>query len=160
MTPRATTGMAAASRVDRSCSRSRCSSRCFPSRGRHQRHGDRHADRRRDGLPLCEQTVESVAGALPGVVAVDADRESQSATVTYDPSRVDVDAVVAHLNEQTYYEVSTAEDRPVTAADAAPATGDAARAGTSSAVGAAAIGMVVLGAGLVAWRARRRNAID
>ncbi len=58
-----------------------------------------------DGMvcPLCENTVESVLKSLDGVVAVSADRRTQSATVEYNPARVTSEQMVQAINSQTYY---------------------------------------------------------
>ncbi len=54
----------------------------------------------------CEATVEQVAGAVDGVVAVDADRDAQVARVAFTPGQTSPADVVTALNRNTYYRAS------------------------------------------------------
>lgn len=69
----------------------------------------------------CEATVERVISGVDGVVAVDADRDSQLARVTVDTERATPAHVTAALHRLTYYRASVR-----IAAAAAPAVQDAA----------------------------------
>ncbi len=69
----------------------------------------------------CEATVERVISGVDGVVAVDADRDSQLARVTFDAERATPEHVAAALHRLTYYWASVR-----TSAAAAPAVQDAA----------------------------------
>lgn len=106
--------------------------------------------------PLCERTVESVGDELNGVVAVDADRRSESATVTYDPTQVDADAIAAHFDAQTPYRVSIGATAPVAGAQTHPAARDTPSSDGTPVAVTAAIAVAVLGA-VAAWRFRRRS---
>ena len=58
-----------------------------------------------DGMvcPLCEQTVEAVVGDLPGIVTIEADYQTSTAVVTYEPAQVTPEEIVDRINTQTYY---------------------------------------------------------
>ena len=53
----------------------------------------------------CELTVESSLKGLPGVEQVDAKVNIQAAHVRYDPTRIELDALIAAIN-QTGFEAS------------------------------------------------------
>lgn len=53
--------------------------------------------------PNCEARVESAVGGLDGVESVSANHNTQQATVTYDPSQVSPEDMVAAINNQTSY---------------------------------------------------------
>jgi LPXTG-motif cell wall-anchored protein len=106
----------------------------------------------------CEATVERVISGVDGVVAVDADRDSQLARVTVDAERATPAHVTAALHRLTYYRASvrTAPAAAPAAADAAPpATGaDPAVWVTAVAVATAVIAAL---AAVVVRRRRRQN---
>lgn len=54
----------------------------------------------------CEATVRSVLAGLDGVSRAQADTDTQTATVTYDPARVTPQQMVQAINTNTYYQAS------------------------------------------------------
>jgi copper chaperone CopZ len=58
--------------------------------------------------PNCERTVESVLSGTEGVLSAEADRRTESVTVTYDPARTTPEQLAAAVNTQTYYQASLA----------------------------------------------------
>lgn len=54
----------------------------------------------------CEETVRSVLAGLDGVSRAQADIDTQTATVTYDPARVTPQQMVQAINTNTYYQAS------------------------------------------------------
>lgn len=56
--------------------------------------------------PGCERTVESVLSGVDGVVAVNAERSTQTAEVTFDPTAATPSELASAVNSQTYYQAS------------------------------------------------------
>jgi copper chaperone CopZ len=54
----------------------------------------------------CEATVRSVLTGLDGVTHAEADNTTETATVTYDPTRVSPQQMVQAINTNTYYQAS------------------------------------------------------
>jgi copper chaperone CopZ len=57
----------------------------------------------------CEAAVRSVLAGMDGVSHVEADNDTQTATVDYDPARVTPEQMVDAINTNTYYVASTAD---------------------------------------------------
>ena len=59
----------------------------------------------------CSAKVETAAKALPGVVDAKADYEKGVATVTYETAKVNVDKIVATINEKTSFKAKAPESK-------------------------------------------------
>jgi copper chaperone CopZ len=57
----------------------------------------------------CEATVRSVLTGLDGVTHAEADNTTETATVTYDPTRVSPQQMVQAINTNTYYQASVSD---------------------------------------------------
>jgi mercuric ion binding protein len=68
----------------------------------------------------CEATVRSVLTGLDGVSEAQADNDTQTATVTYDPARVTPRQMVQAINNSTYYQASLSDGSSPAAPSAAP----------------------------------------
>ena len=102
--------------------------------------------------PGCEQTVEAVLSGVDGVNAVSADRVSQTAHVTFDPSATTAAELAGAINTQTSYQASVLDNRPD---DARPArTGGSGTGGAGLVVGAAFGLAALLFGGAAAMRRR------
>jgi copper chaperone CopZ len=103
----------------------------------------------------CEATVEQVAGAVDGVVAVDADRGARVARVAFTPGQASPADVVGALNRNTYYRASVR-----TSPAAEPAVGLSAAQTSSDGRGwrvGLALATVVVAAAALAVRRRQRR---
>jgi copper chaperone CopZ len=103
----------------------------------------------------CEATVEQVAGAVDGVVAVDADRDAQAARVAFKPEQTTPADVAAALNRNTYYRASvrtSATPERAVRLSAAKTSSD----GRGWPVGLALATIVVAAAALAVRRRQRR----
>lgn len=76
--------------------------------------------------PGCEATVEAVLSGVDGVIEAHADRNTETASVTYDPTKTDPAAMTQAINTQTYYVASvggpTTKAPPPATAVSAPTT--------------------------------------
>ncbi|MCL4078903.1 cation transporter [Coriobacteriia bacterium Es71-Z0120] len=50
----------------------------------------------------CESLIELTLGDLDGVISAKADRSAEATSVTYDPARVDVQAIVEAIRSAGY----------------------------------------------------------
>lgn len=50
----------------------------------------------------CTMTVENTLKAIDGVISAAADKDTNSATVTYDPTRTNPEEFIAALNQTNY----------------------------------------------------------
>lgn len=88
----------------------------------------------------CESRVQAALGGLVGVHSVNADRTSETAVVTYDPSMVTPEDLVAAIDEHTAYVGGLVEEDETGAATAeGSADGSEASASDGEAVASADI---------------------
>jgi copper chaperone CopZ len=59
----------------------------------------------------CCAKVETAAKALPGVVDATADYKKGEATITYETAKVNVDKIVATINEKTSFKAKAEEKK-------------------------------------------------
>ena len=50
----------------------------------------------------CKMSIEGAVSALAGVDAVEVDIEDKTVDVSFDPAAVDIDAIIAAIEEQGY----------------------------------------------------------
>lgn len=92
----------------------------------------------------CEATVQSVLTGLDGVTRAQADNTTQTATVTYDPSRVTPQEMVQAINTNTYYLASASDgSSPVRPSSAPPQNGGSLAIWAAAAALAAALAISI-----------------